>query len=77
MILYRSGYALYNHGRVQSGGGDRGTGPPPPEKSQNIGFPSNTDPDPLKSQSYQASSLRWFGVVICGLGWFICGFGLT
>ena len=23
-------------------------------------------------------SLRWFGVVnICGLGWFICGLGLT
>ena len=22
-------------------------------------------------------SLRWFGVVICGLGWFIRGLGLT
>ena len=21
-------------------------------------------------------SLRWFGEVICGLGWFICGLGL-
>ena len=31
-----------------SGGGTRGPDPPIPEKSQNIGFSSNTDPDPLK-----------------------------
>ena len=32
-----------------SRGGDSGSGPPPPhEKSQNIGFLSNTGPDPLK-----------------------------
>ena len=30
--------------------GDRGSGPPPPpEKLQNIGFFSNTRPDPLKN----------------------------
>ena len=41
------------------GGGGRGFGPPP-EKSQNKGFLSNTGPDPLKkSQSYQASIQRW------------------
>ena len=28
--------------------------PPPPENSQNIGFPCNTGPDPLKLQNYQA-----------------------
>ena len=32
-----------------SRGGDRGSGPPPPGKSQNIGFLSNTGPDPLKN----------------------------
>ena len=39
-------------------GGAEVPDPPPPshEKSQNIGFLSNTGPDPLnKSQSYQAS----------------------
>ena len=32
----------------------RGSGPPPPppEKSQNIGFLSNTGPDPLKNQCW-------------------------
>ena len=32
----------------------RGSGPPL-KNHQNIGFLSNTGPDPLKSQSYQAS----------------------
>ena len=36
------------HGRIQRGGGAAG-GPDPPEKSQNIGFPCNTGPDPLKN----------------------------
>ena len=41
-------------------GVDRGSGPPPPEKSQNIGFLSNTSPDPLKNhQSYQTSIQCW------------------
>ena len=37
-----------NHGGSRRG--DRGSGlpPPPPEKSQNIGFLSNTGPDPRK-----------------------------
>ena len=32
----------------ESRGKTRGPDPPPSEKSQNIGFPSNTGPDPLK-----------------------------
>ena len=36
-------------------GGRTGGPTPPPEKSQNIGFSSNTGPDPLKSRSYHAS----------------------
>ena len=39
-------YTFY-HGRIQRGGG-RASRPRPPEKSQNIGFLSNTGPDPLK-----------------------------
>ena len=35
------------HGRIQRGGGDRGSGPPL-KNHKNIGFPSNIDPDPLK-----------------------------
>ena len=36
------------------------SGPPPPEKSQNIGFSSNTCPDPLKNRSCEASiQCRW------------------
>ena len=36
------------HGRIQRGGGD----PDPPENHKNIGFLSNTGPDPLKNHSY-------------------------
>ena len=32
-----------------SRGGDKGSRPLPPEKSQNLGFLSNTGPDPLKN----------------------------
>ena len=32
---------------------------PPPEKSQNIGFSSNTCPDPLKNRSCEASIQCW------------------
>ena len=43
-------------------GGSRGvTGgpdPPPLKKHKNIGFPSNIDPNPLKSQNYQAN-IQW------------------
>ena len=45
-----------NHGRIR--GGDRGSGPPL-KNHKNIVFPSNFDPDPLKSQSYQASIQCW------------------
>ena len=31
----------------------------PLEKSKNIGFSSNTGPDPLKNRSYQASTQCW------------------
>ena len=37
-------------------GGGAGSLNPPPEKSQKIGFPSNTDPESLKNQ---ASSQCW------------------
>ena len=33
------------------GGGEAGAGSRPPEKSLNIGFLSNTGPDPLKSHN--------------------------
>ena len=38
------------HGRIQRGGGGRGSGPPHPEKSQNVGVSSNTGPDPLNNR---------------------------
>ena len=41
------------------GGGGRGSGPPPGKLLKNIGFLSNTGPDPLKSQSYQSSIQCW------------------
>ena len=37
------------HAQIQSGGGGGAGGPHPPEKSQNIGFLSNTGLDPLKN----------------------------
>ena len=41
------------------GGGDRGSGPSPPlENDKNIGFLSNTGPDPLKNHSYLARIQR-------------------
>ena len=49
-------------------GGSRGgtgvrTPPPPPMKNhKNIGFPGNTDQDPLKPQSYQAS-IQWWAII--------------
>ena len=51
-------------GGSRGGGGGRGQGvrtpPPPPLKNRkNIGFPNNINPDPLKSQSYLASSQWW------------------
>ena len=56
-------YLLSNscHVRIKRGGG-RGSGPPLPLKNhKNIGFPSNIDPSPLKSQSYQAS-IQWWAI---------------
>ena len=46
---------------MRAGDGEGGgTGSRPPLKNhQNIGFPGNTGPDPLKSQSYQASIQCW------------------
>ena len=35
---------------IQKGGSDRWSGPLPLKNSKNIGFLSNTDPDPLKNQ---------------------------
>ena len=35
------------------------SGPPPPEKAQNIGFSSNTCPDPLKNRSCE-TSIQWW-----------------
>ena len=34
----------------------------PLKNHKNIGFPSNIDPDPLKSQSYQAS-IQWWTII--------------
>ena len=42
-------------------GGTGGSDPPPLKNHRNIGFPSNIDPDPLKSQSYQAS-IQWWAI---------------
>ena len=40
--------------------GGQGVRTPPPLKNhKNVGFLSNTGPDPLKSQSYQASIQCW------------------
>ena len=36
------------HGRIQRGGGDRGSGPPL-KNHKTLGFLSNTGPDPLKN----------------------------
>ena len=46
------------HGRIQMG--DRGSGPQ--WKITKIGFPSKIDPDPLKSQSYQAR-IQWWAII--------------
>ena len=53
----RDHIAMRDHIRSSGGGGGgSGSGPPPPLKNyQNIGFSSNTGPDPLKNRSYQAS----------------------
>ena len=40
-----------------SRGGTVGPDPPPPEKSQKVGFLSNTGPDPLKN--HKASKLEF------------------
>ena len=47
---------LTNHVRIQRGGTG---GPDPLDNYKNIGFLSNTGPDPLKSQSYQVSIQCW------------------
>ena len=46
----KSGQTLCPYPDPEGGGGGQGGPDPPPhpEKSQNIGFPSNTGPDPLK-----------------------------
>ena len=45
---------------IMCGSRGGGVGPDPPHgKSQNIGFLSNTGPDPEKSQIYQASIQSW------------------
>ena len=46
------------HVRIQRAG--RETGPPPPENDKNIGFLSNSGPDPLKNNK---SSKRAFNVL--------------
>ena len=46
----------------EGGGGGGGQGVRTPLKNKkNIGFPSNIDPDPLYSQSYQAS-IQWWAI---------------
>ena len=41
-------------------------GPDPMKIHKNIGFPSIIDPDPLKSQSYQAS-IQWWAIIDNGV----------
>ena len=44
----------------RGGGGAGGPDPPPPLKNhENIGFSSNTGPDPLKNHCYQANIQCW------------------
>ena len=42
--------------------GGQGSGPPPLKNHKNIGFSSNTGPDPLKNCSYQ-SSIQWWAII--------------
>ena len=56
VITFIKEHVIFLHGRIQRGGGGGGGGGGgdtgglnPPEKSQNIGFLSNTGPDPLKN----------------------------
>ena len=48
IVFFVATFFIYTHVRIQR----RGT-PPPPEKSPNIGFLSNSSPDPLKK--YEAT----------------------
>ena len=50
--------AILNKRYWGGGKGDRGSGPPL-KNHKNIGFSSNTGPDPLKNRSYQASIQCW------------------
>ena len=52
----------HNQNMCGSGGRQGVRPPPPPENHKNIGFSSNIDPDPLKSQSYQAS-IQWWAII--------------
>ena len=58
------------HGRIQRGG--RGYGPPPPEKSQKIGFVSDTGSDLLKNHkatkpAFNVGPLSWHQYVFCNI----------
>ena len=46
---------------VQMGVTGRGSQLPPPEKSQNVGFLSNTGPDPLKNQKATKPAISMLG----------------
>ena len=67
---------LVVHGRIQRGGGGGGGGvgtgvadPPPPENHQNIGFPSNIDPDSLKNhKAAKPVSIKWWAILMA-FGW--------
>ena len=60
--LYCNKENMHSHSRIQRGRGQRGRDPPP-EKSQNIGFFSNTGLDPLKNHKATKPA---FNVVIIG-----------
>ena len=59
LVSHRHNSLKWTASMCGSRGGDRGSGHPPPEKSQKIGLSSNTGPDPLKNHSYQASIQCW------------------
>ena len=57
------------HVRIQRGGRGQGSGPPL-KNHKNIGFSSNTGPDPLKNRSCEASIQYWaFGPLMARLKW--------
>ena len=54
IMYYTQPVNLYCEGRIQRGGGAEGPDPPPLKNHKNIGFLSNTGPDPQKITNLQS-----------------------